>query len=138
MWLFGKKREPARELLESCKTIAIVGLSDNPERPSYRIAQYLQKHGYHIIPVNPMVTEVLGQKAYPDLGSIPVPFDLVNVFRAEDELTELFDEALEQKVPAIWLQPGLHCAEGEQRALMEGIPVFTDHCIMMEHKRLFG
>ncbi|HCF50779.1 MAG TPA: CoA-binding protein [Syntrophomonas sp.] len=138
MFKFGKQAgNPRREILSRCKNIAIVGLSADSTRPSHRIAGYLQNQGYRIIPVNPHLDTVLGEASYPDLSSVPIPIDLITVFRREEVLSGIFEEALRLKVPAIWLQPGLHCEDGEAQAIKQGVEVFTDYCIMAEHRRWF-
>lgn len=135
---FGNREtSPYQELLKKCKNIAVIGLSADSTRPSHRVAKYLQSKGYRIIPVNPEIDAVLGETSFPDLSSVSVPIDLVNVFRREEELNPLFEETVRLKLPAIWLQPGLHCQDGEARALEQGVVVVTDHCIMSEHRRWF-
>ncbi len=94
-------------ILTTSKTIAIVGLSDNPERDSYNIARLLQKNGYRIIPVNPTIEESLGEKSYPDLTSIPVDIDIINVFRKPEEVPAVIDEVLRTNAGTIWLQTGI-------------------------------
>ncbi len=138
MFFFRKKKEPIAEYLESCKTIAIVGLSDDPDRASYRIASYLQDKGYKIVPVNPNVEEVLGEKAYPDLLSIPFAVDIVDVFRSEEHLDGVIKEAIDKRVPCIWLQLGLVSLEGAALAGAQGILFIQDRCLMQEHRRLIG
>lgn len=125
-----------RTLLAEAKTIAIVGLSSKPHRSSNEIARYMQRHGYRIIPVNPRETEVLGEKAYPNLASVPVPIDIVNVFRNSDEVPALTSEvlALTPKPRAYWLQVGVHDPESEARAESEGIPTISNACLMVLHK----
>lgn len=138
MFSFGKKEaNPYQAILKKCKNIAVIGLSADSTRPSHRIAKYLQSNGYRIIPVNPEIDAVLDETSFPDLSSVPIPIDLVSVFRREEELAPLFEEAVRLKLPAIWLQPGLRCQDGESRALEQGIEVITDHCIMSEHRRWF-
>lgn len=134
--MFFSRPNPVKDHLSRCRTIAVVGLSDDPYRASHRIASYLQGCGYKIIPVNPFLDEVLGEKAYPDLKSIPVPVDLVDVFRAEDDILPVVKEALEKDIPAIWLQVGLRCPEGEELARDKGVLFIQDRCIMAEHRRL--
>lgn len=136
--LFRGRDDSIRELLKTAKTIAIVGLSDDPYRASHHIASYLQSKGYRIIPVNPHVSDVLGEKAYPDLKSISEPVDIVDVFRQEDDLVPVIEEALEQKIPAIWLQLGLKSPEGEIMCMQEGALFVQNRCIMQEHRRLIG
>ncbi|MEN6391281.1 MAG: CoA-binding protein [Syntrophomonas sp.] len=135
---FKRKPNPLKEYLHKCNTIAIVGLSDDPYRASHHIAAYLQSKGYRIIPVNPYVNEVLGEKAYPDLESIPCEVDLVDIFRNEEELLPTINQAVKKNIPAIWLQLGLTSPEGEEIAREKGIMFVQDRCIMQEHRRLIG
>ncbi len=130
--------EKMKELLTKGKTIAVVGLSDKPERDSYRVARYLQEKGYRIIPVNPRLGEVLGEKAYPDLASIPEPVDIVNVFRRSEEVPGVVKDALLKKPAAIWLQLGVINEEAASLAQSQGVQVIMDRCIKIEHSRLLG
>lgn len=125
-----------RTLLAEAKTIAVVGLSSKPHRSSYEIAHYMQRHGYRIIPVNPRETEVLGEKAYPSLATVPVPIDIVNVFRNSDDVPGLTEDvlALAAKPRAYWLQVGVHHAASEARAEAAGIPTISNACLMVLHK----
>lgn len=128
-----------KEILKKAKTIAIVGLSENPERPSFRIAKYLQEKGYRIIPVNPKVKEVLGEKSFASLEEVPFSVDLIDVFRRSEEVPALLEEAAQKKIPWVWLQLGVTCPEEiEQAARENGIQIIKDCCIMVEHKRLIG
>ena len=117
-----------RQLKES-KTIAVVGLSPNPDRDSNRVALYLQKVGYRVIPVNPMVEEVLGEKSYPDLKSIPadIEIDMVDVFRRSELVEPVVDEAIELGVKFIWMQDGVIHDESAKKAEAVGIPVIMDN-----------
>ncbi|MDD2619425.1 MAG: CoA-binding protein [Syntrophomonadaceae bacterium] len=128
--------EQIRGMLKGINNIAVVGLSKNPYAVSYGVAKYLQQNGYRIIPVNPNADEVLGEKCYPNLDSIPESVELVNVFRREDALPAVIQEALEQKVPAIWLQLGLECAEGAAAAEKQKVLLIQDRCLRREHQRL--
>ena len=125
-----------RTLLAEAKTIAVVGLSSKPWRSSYEIAQYMQKHGYRIIPVNPRETEVLGEKAYPNLASVPVPIDIVDVFRNSAEIPALTEDvlALKPKPKAYWLQVGVSDPASEARTEAAGIPTLSNACLMVLHK----
>lgn len=126
-----------RKVLIDSKTIAIVGLSDNPHRPSYMIASYLQGKGYRIVPVNPNVDSVLGEKAYPDLTSIPFPIDIVDVFRRSEDIPEVMDEALAVGCPTIWLQSGLSCSPDQEALAQEkGTQIIQNCCIKVEHQFL--
>ncbi len=122
-------------LLEA-KTIAVVGLSSNPMRPSHGVAEYMQAHGYRIIPVNPNETEVLGEKAYPDLVSIPVKVDIVNIFRRSDRVDPFVDESIRIGAKAIWMQEGVVNEAAAARARAAGLLVVMDRCILKDHRRL--
>jgi len=125
-----------KELLARCQTVAVVGLSDNPRRPSYRIASYLQHNGYRIVPVNPNVTEVLGEKAYADLQAVPDKVDLVSVFRRQG-VEQIVQAAKAVGIPAVWVQPGIQCSdESLQMAVDNHIELIKDACIMAEHNYL--
>ncbi len=130
--------EKKKELLQKSKTIAIVGLSDDPYRASNKIGHYLQKQGYKVIPVNPNIRKVLGETSYPDLSSVPEPIDLVDVFRNENELLSVIEEAADNKIPAVWLQAGLVCQDGLPVAEKAGMDLIDNCCIMVEHRRLMG
>ena len=125
-----------RKLLAESKTIAIVGLSSKPHRSSYEIAHYMQRHGYRIIPVNPRETEVLGEKAYPNLAAVPVPVDIVDVFRNSAEIPALTKEvlALDPKPRAYWLQVGVSDLPSEALTEAAGIPTISNACLMVLHK----
>ena len=114
------------EQLTNSKTIAVVGLSGDPERTSYRVTRYMQQQGYRIIPVNPMVEEVLGEKSYPDLKSVPEPIDMVNVFRRSELVPPVIEEAIEVGVKYIWMQDGVINTEWAAKAEAAGIPVVQD------------
>jgi predicted CoA-binding protein len=118
-----KNMDLVEEQLTNSRTIAVVGLSDNPERASYGVAKYLQAQGYRIIPVNPMVGEVLGERSYPDLKSVPEPIDMVDIFRRSELVPPVVDEAIEVGVRYIWMQDGVIHPEAAARAEAAGIPV---------------
>ncbi|MCS6954121.1 MAG: CoA-binding protein [Bryobacteraceae bacterium] len=124
------------ELLRSARTIAVVGLSSKPWRPSHGVAEYMQRAGYRIIPVNPNETEVLGEKAYPRLEAVPEKVDIVNVFRRPEFVLEIVEAAIRVGAPAIWLQEGVVNEEAAQRARQAGLFVVMDRCILKEHRRL--
>src|ERR1035438_7386797 len=105
--MHSSQAERITELLRTAKTIAVVGLSDSPNRTSYGVAQYMQSQGYRIIPINPSITESLGEKAYPTLSDVPEKIDIVNVFRRSEFVPEVVEEAIQLKVPAIWMQEGV-------------------------------
>ena len=118
--------EQISQILKNAKTIAVVGLSDSPMRVSYDVSKYMQSQGYRIIPVNPAITESLGEKAYPTLSEIPEKIDLVNVFRRAEFVPEVVDEAIRLGVPAIWMQEGVVHEEAAERARAAGIVVVMD------------
>jgi len=122
-------------LLKSAKTIAVVGLTDNPMRPSYGVSHYMQSQGYRIIPVNPNIKEWLGVKAYPSLRDVPEKIDIVDIFRRSDAVPGIVDEAIALKVPAIWMQEGVVHHEAAEKARLAGIFVVMDKCILKEHRR---
>jgi uncharacterized protein len=126
------------ELLKRTKTIAVVGLSDSPLRPSYGVSAYMQSHGYKIIPVNPSIKGALGEKAVASLGEIEGKIDIVDVFRRSEYVPELVDEAIRLKVPAIWLQEDVIHEEAAEKARKAGIFVVMDKCILKEHRRRFS
>lgn len=125
-----------RALLAGAKTIAVVGLSPNPERPSHRIARRLQQWGYRVVPVRPALAEVLGEKAYARLSQVPGKIDLVNVFRAADQLDPVVDDCIALHVPALWIQEGIVNEAAAGRAQAAGIMVVMDRCISVEYRRL--
>ena len=130
-----KDRE-IRQLLETSKTIAVVGLSDKPDRDSYRVAEYLQQHGYHIIPVNPTVDQVLGEKSYASVNDIPEPVDIVDIFRKPEAVGPVVEEAIAAGAKAVWMQLGIVNEEAAQAAEAAGLQVVMDRCIKIEHGRL--
>jgi uncharacterized protein len=117
------------QLLRGIRSIAVVGLSPNADRPSFRVAQGMQELGYRIIPVRPKITAVLGEPAYPDLASVPQRIDLVNVFRAPEHVPALVDECISLGIKYLWLQDGVIHEEAAQRAQAAGITVVMDMCI---------
>jgi uncharacterized protein len=127
-----------QRLLRETRTIAIVGLSTDPQRASWFVASYLKKEGYRIIPVNPKAKEILGEKAYPDLASIPGPVDLVEVFRPAAECLEVARQAVAIKAKALWLQLKLVNIEAAELAARAGLTVVLDRCLKMEHGRYHG
>jgi len=127
-----------RTLLKQIKTIAVVGLSASPSRPSYGVARALRGFGYRIIPVNPAVAEVFGEKAYPSLGDLPEPVDLVDVFRESRHVAGLVDECIALKMPALWLQDGVVDEAAALRAQAAGLTVVMDRCIYRDYVRLLG
>ncbi|HYM49042.1 MAG TPA: CoA-binding protein [Candidatus Limnocylindrales bacterium] len=120
-------------ILRETRTIAVVGLSPNPMRPSHGVARYLQRAGYRIIPVNPRLREVLGEVAYPSLREVPGPIDLVDVFRRSEFVSEVVDDAIARRVKAIWMQDGVIDEAAAARARSSGIDVVMDDCLMRRH-----
>lgn len=127
--------ERIAELLKSAKTIAVVGLSYSPSRTSYRVSGYMQAQGYRIIPVNPTITESLGEKAYASLLDVPEKIDVVNIFRRSEAVPEIVEQAIQLKVPAIWMQEGVVHDVAAEKARQAGIFVVMDRCILKEHEK---
>jgi hypothetical protein len=125
--------DPIAELLKRAKTIAVVGLSGNPLRPSHGVSAYMQTHGYRIIPVNPNIEECMGEKAYASLLDVPEAIDIVNVFRRSEYVEEIVDQAIQLKVPAIWMQEDVIHERAAEKARKVGIFVVMDRCILKEH-----
>src|SRR5579875_1249416 len=123
------------EILYSARTIAVVGLSGKRYRPSYGVAEYLQRSGYRIIPVNPEETEVLGEKCYPDLDSVPVPVDVVDIFRRSEFVPEVVEAAIRKGAKAVWMQEGVIHEEAAERARQAGLMVVMDRYILKDHRR---
>ena len=130
--------DPIADLLKRSKTIAVVGLSNSPLRPSHGVSAYMQTNGYHIIPVNPEIKGALGEKAYASLLDVPEKIDIVNIFRRSEFVDEVVDQAIQLKVPAIWMQEEVINEKAAEKARKAGIFVIMDHCILKEHKARFG
>lgn len=122
------------ELLGRVKTIAVVGLSSDPMRPSFGVSQYMQRKGYRIIPVNPNESSVLGEKAYSTLSEVPEKIDVVDVFRRPEFVPEIVEETIRSKIPALWLQEGVIHETAAKRARDAGITVVMNRCILKEHR----
>jgi predicted CoA-binding protein len=133
-----KQTDPIYELLLRAKTIAVVGLSDSPMRASHGVSAYMQSQGYKIIPVNPQIEEALGEKSYPSLLDVPDKIDLVDVFRRPEFVDEIVDQAIQLKVPAIWLQEDVINERAAEKARQNGIFVVMDRCILKDHRARFG
>ena len=127
------KHDPIFELLRKSKTIAVVGLSDSPIRASHGVSAYMQSQGYHIVPVNPTVENVLGEDSYSSLLDVKEKIDIVNIFRRSDFVPGVVDQAIQLKVPAIWMQEGVVHHEAAEKARRAGIFVVMDKCILKEH-----
>jgi len=123
------------ELLQKYQTIAVVGLSSNPMRPSYAVTEYMQAAGYRIIPVNPNETEVLGEKSYARLEDVPEKIEIVNVFRRAEEVPPVVESAIRVAAKVIWMQLGIENDEAAEKARSAGLVVIEDACILVEHRR---
>jgi uncharacterized protein len=126
--------DPITELLKGAKTIAVVGLSNNPMRPSHGVSAYLQSQGYRIIPVNPRIEECLGETAYASLLDVPDKIDIVDVFRRPEFVEEIVDQAIRRKAPAVWMQEDVIHEAAAEKARRAGIFVVMDRCILKEHR----
>jgi len=137
-----KQSDPIYELLSRTKTIAVVGLSENPMRPSHGVSAYMQAAGYKIVPVNPQIAEALGEESYPSLLEMPravaEKIDLVDVFRRPEYVDEIVEQAIQLKIPAIWLQEGVINERAAERARKAGMFVVMDRCVLKEHRARFG
>jgi uncharacterized protein len=125
------------KLLKRARNIAVVGLSSSPLRPSHGVAAYMQSQGYHIIPVNPTIEEALGERSYASLLDVPEKIDIVNIFRRPEFLEEVVDQAIQLKVPAIWMQEEVINETAADKARKAGIFVIMDRCILKEHRARF-
>ena len=136
-----KQSDPIYELLSRAKAIAVVGLSESPMRPSHGVSAYMQAQGYKIVPVNPQITEALGEKSYPSLLELPPEvakkIDVVDVFRRPEYVDEIVDQAIQLKIPAIWLQEDVINERAAEKAREAGIFVVMDRCILKEHRARF-
>jgi len=124
------------EILKNAKTIAVVGLSPKPDRPSYGVTSYMQSQGYTIIPVNPGHAEILGEKSYKSLLDVPQPVDIVNIFREPSAVPEIVDQAIAKKARVIWMQEGIVHNAAAEKARAAGLKVVMNKCIYKEHARL--
>lgn len=124
-------------ILASAKTIAVIGLSDKPNRDSHRVASYLQAHGYRVVPVNPQVAEVLGERSYPDLMSVPpdIAIDVVDIFRRPEFIPRIVDAAIARGAKTVWMQLGLAHNAAADKARAAGLSVVMDRCMKIEHAR---
>ena len=125
-----------KKILTESKTIAVVGLSPKEDRPSYRVASYLKSQGYRIIPVNPNAQEILGEKSYPDLRSIPENIDVVDIFRKSEDVPPVVDEAIQAGAKAVWMQEDIVNEPAAQKARSAGLLVVMDRCMLKEHRKL--
>lgn len=129
--------DPIADVLQRSRTIAVVGLSDSPLRPSHGVSAYMQTHGYRIIPVNPLIDSALGEKAYPSLLDVPGKIDIVNIFRRPEFVDEIVEQAIQLKVPAVWMQEDVINQRAADKARNAGIFVVMDRCILKEHQSRF-
>jgi uncharacterized protein len=121
---------------ENPRTIAVIGLSEVPSKPSHYVSAYMQQHGYKIYPINPSIPEVLGERSYASLSDLPIKPDIVDVFRLPKFIPAIVDEMLQLGLPNLWVQQGIINLEAATRAEAGGIHVVMDHCLMVEHRRL--
>jgi predicted CoA-binding protein len=124
-------------ILETCKTLAVVGLSSKPSRPSHGVSSYMKSHGYRIIPVNPNEDSVLGEKSYPSLDDVPESFDAVVIFRRSEYVPEIVERAICKGAKVIWMQEGVQNEESARRAREAGLEVVQNRCILKEHAKHF-
>jgi predicted CoA-binding protein len=132
------KDDQLKRILQTAHTIATVGLSANPEKVSYGIAGYLKSQGYRVIPVNPTAEEILGEKCYKDLLSIPDPVDVVQVFRPSSDVPPVIDQAIAIGAKVVWMQQGIVNEAAAAKARTAGLEVVMDRCMRIEHRRLMG
>ncbi|WP_413437999.1 CoA-binding protein [Sulfuriferula sp. GW1] len=125
-----------KALLQRAKSIAMVGLSPQPKRPSHGVARHMQQFGYRVVPVRPLVQEVLGEKAYSCLAELPFPVDIVNVFRAAEHIPQLVEECIQIECPVIWIQQGIIHEQAARRANQAGLIVVMDRCIYRDYLEL--
>jgi len=130
--------DPIADLLKRSRTIAVVGLSNSPMRPSHGVSAYMQTNGYRIIPVNPTIHGSLGEKAYASLLEVPEKIDIVNIFRRPEYVEEIVDQAIRLRVPAIWMQESVVHEKAAEKARRACIFVIMDRCILKEHRARFG
>ncbi len=128
--------EDVQQILTQARTIAVVGLSDTPDRDSYQVAAYLQQQGYRIIPVNPRVKEVLGEKAYPSLRDIPEPVEVVQIFRRSEDVPPVVEDAIAIGARVVWMQAGIVNEEAAARAAAAGLRVVMNACMRVAHRAL--
>jgi predicted CoA-binding protein len=131
------KSDPIAELLKRAKTIAVVGLSNSPLRPSHGVSAYMQTQGYRIIPINPNIDEALGEKAYARLEDVREKIDIVNIFRRPEYVEPIVNSAIQLKIPAIWMQETVINEKAAQKARAAGMFVIMDACILVEHRARF-
>jgi hypothetical protein len=128
--------DEVRTILRTAKVVAVIGLSDNPDRSSHHVAAYLQTHGYRIIPINPNISEALGETAYPSLQEVPGAVDVVNIFRKPDAVPEIVDQAIAKGAKAVWMQEGIAHNAAAEKARAAGLQVVMNKCMLKEHRKL--
>lgn len=131
-------KSEAETQLREARTIAVVGMSPRPDRPSHYVAKYLMEQGYKVIPVNPAVDEVLGVKSYPDIASIPEEVDMVDIFRRSSQVPPVVDDAIAAGARFIWMQDGVVHEGAAAKARAAGLSVVMDNCTLREHSRIYG
>ena len=136
--LSSAQSDPIADLLKRSKTIAVVGLSNSPLRPSHGVSAYMQANGYRIIPVNPRIKGALAERAYASLLDVPEKIDIVNIFRRPEFVEEVVEQAIQLKVPAVWMQEEVVNEQAAEKARKAGIFVVMDRCILKEHKARCG
>ncbi len=134
----GEEEGTISKILKESKTIAVVGLSPEPDRPSHGVAAYLKSKGYKIIPINPAVQEVLGEKSYPDLKQVPVKIDVVDIFRRPEFVPQIVEDAISIRAKSVWMQEGIVHEEAARKARGAGLLVVMDRCMMKEHAKRFS
>jgi predicted CoA-binding protein len=133
-----KVNENIPEILNSYKNIAVIGISNKPMRPSHYVSRFMKERGYRILPVNPGLDEVMGEKCYPNLTDIPDQIEIVDIFRRPEYVDEIVDEAIEKKAKVIWMQTGILNLSAAQKALDAGIQVVMDRCMKIEYRKWIG
>jgi len=136
--VLGTKAPDKKSILEQVKVIAVVGLSRRESRPGYYVPAYMHTAGYRIIPVNPYLQEAFGEKAYPDLLSVPDPIDMVVIFRRREDVPPVVDQAIEIGAKVVWMQLGIFNDEAADKARAAGLQVVMNACVMVDHQRLLG
>jgi predicted CoA-binding protein len=130
--------EEIKTILQNARVVAVVGLSPKPERPSFRVAQYLKDHGYRIVPVNPGQKEILGEKCYPRLADVPFPVDVVDIFRNVEAIPAIVDEAIAKGAKVVWMQQGLVEPASAEKARKAGLQVVMDRCMKIDHAQFLA
>lgn len=135
---YNESMRTIEEILKGSRTVAVVGVSPQEDRPSHGVARYLKQQGYRIIPVNPQAAEVLGEKSYSSLSAVPVPVDVVDIFRRAEDVPPIVNEAVQMRAKVIWMQEGIVHEAAAARARKAGLDVVMDRCMLKEHKRIIG